>query len=192
MAVKSPLRRIIRLECLGFSLILIFFIIFDFYPNLKAVGQLKKKIRLARETSETVSQPEWKREMRKLEEKLDQKKVDLQFIQQAITEFQSKIVQEKNIPLITEEIVNIAASSQIELDSVKPLSSQVRDEYELLPIEIRFQCGYAALIDFLSKAEASSTLVAVQDLSINRDEAILPKLDICLTACALFASERAK
>ena len=189
MAGKLGLRRIIRLECLGFSLILIFFFIFDFYPKLKAAGQLKEKIRLAKKASKTISQPEWEREMGKLEEELNRKKVDLQFIQQAVAEFQSKVVQEKNIPLITQEIVSIAALSQIELDSIKPLSLQVKDGYELLPIEIQFQCGYTDLIGFLSKVEASSALVAVRDLSIKRDEALFPKLDISLTTCALFVSE---
>lgn len=187
--MKSDLRRMIKLEFLGFCLILILFFIFDFYPKLRTAGQLKEKIKLARKTSEAISQSEMEREKNELEKELSQKKENLQVIRQAVAEFQGKIVQGKNIPLITQEIVDIAASSQIELGSVKPSSLQVKDGYELLPIEIRFQCGYTDLIDFLSKAEASSALVAVQNLSIKKGEALLSKLDICLTACALFTSE---
>ncbi|MBL7170476.1 MAG: type 4a pilus biogenesis protein PilO [Candidatus Omnitrophica bacterium] len=140
--------------------------------------------------SNAVSQPERERQKKELEEELSQDKENLQLIQQAIAKVQSEVVQEKDLPFATREIVDIAASSQIELASVKPLSMQVKDEYELLPIEIRFQCGFTDLIKFLSKVEASSTLVAVQNLSINRDEVLFPKLDIRLTVCALFSSEQ--
>lgn len=180
------LKTVLRFECLGIVLVFIIFSIFDFYPKLKRAGQLDEKIKLNKMAIKTVSQSEMQKYKRELEEELSLGKEELQFIQQAIPEIQAKLMKEKNIPLVTREIVEIAASSEIELTSVKPSTTQGKDGYQLIPMKMRLQCGYTDLIRFLSEMEDSSTLVAVQDLSINKDEAIYPELDIGLTACALY------
>ncbi len=189
MTIKLDSEKIFRWEFLGILFIFIIFGIFDFYPQWKKADKLKEKISMAEATRSTIPQTEIERQTKKIKQQLIQMKEDLKLIQEATLEVKNKVVQEKNIPLITREIVDIAALSQIELTAVKPLEITVNDGYEILPIDIRFQCNYHDLIKFLIQIEASLLLVGVEGLSINKNELIYPKLDIHLTTCTLFAAE---
>lgn len=190
--MELRIKRVLRLECVGIILIFILAFVFDFYPKLKVAGELKKEIKLTKKNIKVISESEIEKQKAGFREELSRRKEGLQLIQQAVREAKDKITREENVLLITHEIVNIATSSKIEPASVKSLGVQVKEKYRLLPVEIRFQCIYAELIRFLSNLRTSSVAWVVPGLSINKNEGIEPKLDIHLTAYAIFMSEEGK
>lgn len=190
--MELRIKKILRLECVGIILIFILAFIFDFYPKIRMADELKKEIKLTKKSVKAVSESEIEKQKAGLREKLSRKREKLQAIQQAVREVKDKVVREENALLITNEMVNIAVLSKIELASVKSQGPRVEGKYRILPVEINFQCMYVELIRFLSNTRTSSVAWVVPGLSINKNEAIYPKLDIRLTAYAIFISEDVK
>ncbi|MDD5449291.1 MAG: GspMb/PilO family protein [Candidatus Omnitrophica bacterium] len=189
--MEQRVRNILRLECAGIILGVILVSVFDFYPKLRSAGELKKDIRLMRKKNMAISEADIEKQKASLREQLDRKRNDLTAIQQLVRQTRDKAMHIENTLLITQEMVNAASLSKIELASVKSKAAETKGKYKVLPVDTSFQCTYAELITFLSNLKASPVAWVVTGLSINRDENILPKLDIRMTASAVFAADEA-
>lgn len=186
---KVDLKKIIKLECAMAVFIILLFCIFDFYLQGKKIIQFRKEIRESKVAKEELSASEKEEREIKFKKRVSEIRDFLKLIPQATREVQDKVIQEKNIPLVTMEIEDLAAASGIKLVAVKPSDIQEKDEYEILPIEVEFKCKYTELIHFLARIENSSKLIATQKMSIKRDDFIYPQLNIKLTVVALFATK---
>ena len=183
--IEPDLKKILRWEYLIVLLIMISFFILDFYPKLRDARQLKTKWEPVKMKRKMLSQSERETQQKTLQEEQRRIQEDLRLIRQAVGEVQGRVSQDQNIPLVTLEIEDLAASSQIELSSIKPLTARQEGGYEVVPIEIEFQSDYPQLINFLSQLENCSVWIALEGLSIRKDDLIYPALDIRLTLCIL-------
>jgi len=184
-------KKILRYEYIGFVLVLIFFVLFNFLPKLNESARLGLKIRRERSAVKTVSKEEKAKQLRQLELRLEEIKTASARIQQAIKKVKTSIPDNINIPMLTLEIEDLAGAAKIELASVKPLpdAEDSKVDYEILPIEIGFQSTYARLVDFIAALERSSELMTVQKLNIQKDEMAYPLLDVRLTISVLLKKE---
>ena len=184
-------KKILRYEYIGFVLILIFFIFFNFLSKVNEAARLGMRIRRERSAVQTVTKEERARQVQQLEMKLKQIDKASAYIRQEVEKFKASIPENMNAPILTLEIEDLAGASRIELASVKPLPGEDNGDldYEVLPIEIGFQSTYSRLVDFIEALERSSELMSVQKLNIQKDEMAYPLLDVRLTISVLLNKE---
>jgi len=110
----------------------------------------------------------------------------IKYIDSYINSLKKHVIQDKNVPLLTQELFKMADSCKIELGMVKPLNSKKIDNYEILPTNIQFTSNYYELINLLLNITASKLLSGIDKLSIKLNDKIYPQLDISLTVNAVF------
>lgn len=179
-------RKILKYKYLAVVLIIVLAFIFDFYPRMKRAVELKEDIKKAQAPAKRHLGFKAEQISKTAEQELFQIEKNLGFIKDVVEEIKDQVIGDKNIPLVTIELEDLAESLEIELTSVRPLESQVDNDYEILPVEIGFQTEYQRLIQFLSQVEDSSTVMTIRNLSIKRNEKKYPQLDISVVLCVLF------
>ena len=174
------------------ALIVILFLLLDFFPAVKKIIELKDEIRVAKLSAQTLSESAKERKRKELEQKSVWAQEIFEFIEKTNREIQEQVKQDRNVPLMTLKIEDLASLSEIELESIRPLTAEIAGKYEVVPIEMGFKTTYTKLIKFLSEIEESSALIAIQKLSINKDAITYPDLDINLTFNVLFLAGKEK
>ena len=186
------IKKISQWKIPALAVIAVLFFILDFYPGVRRISELKDEIRLAKLSAENLSETAKERKRKELEQEGAWAKEISGFIQETNRKIQEQVQQDKNVPMRTLKIEDMASSSQIELESIRPLAAQIMDGYEVVPIEMGFKTTYATLIGFLLEIEGSSALTAIQKVSINKNEITYPELDVNLTFNVLFLADDEK
>ncbi len=180
-------KKILRYEYVGFIVMLGLFILFNFLPKLKESARLGLALRRARSAVKTVTKEEKEEQIRQRQNQLKQIKSAAVFLNDEVSRLKASIPENKNVPMLTLEIEDLAGAAKIELASVKPTpdTESQKGDYRILPIEIGFQSTYGRLVDFVDAVESSSELLTVQGFHIIKDEMAYPLLDVRLTISVL-------
>lgn len=102
--------------------------------------------------------------------------------------YEKKLPAEQEIPILLENLSNMARSANITIVGISPAVSQPQKEksgqvYQEIPILITAKCGYHELGRFLSKLENTDRFMKVVDISIKADRATPKKHDVELMVC---------
>ncbi|HLF17536.1 MAG TPA: type 4a pilus biogenesis protein PilO [Candidatus Omnitrophota bacterium] len=180
------LKFIIRMELLGMLVVLVLFTLFDFFPGIRKIYQYRQKMRLtsAARTQTSIGNERLKKTYQDKERAMSE---GVDILKKEISAVQTKVSQEKNLPLISLEIEDLAGANNIEVLSIRPLEAEVQGKYELQRIEIRCKGDYKALAEFIRRLENNSAMMAIYEVTINKDPLIYPLLDVHLVPVYVFA-----
>lgn len=187
--LKQEYRIYLRYFYLGSLLIAVLFFSLDYLPIMGEMSQLSARIDIIKNSVKTLSKEEKEKQQQQLQFEIDKLNEKFQIVTQAAEGIKGRATTERNIPLVTLQIEDLANLSKIELTLIKPLVSEGESLHEILPIEIGFQSTYARLIDFILLLEKSPLLLSVRDLVITRNDAIYPALEVKLVLDVLFCSQ---
>jgi len=184
--LKREYKIYLRYFYLGIILIILIFFVFDYCPQMGEMSKLSAKINIVKNSIKTLSADEKKEQQQKVEYELNKLDQQYEVVKAAAEEVKAQATIERNIPLVTLQVEDLANLSKIELTLIKPLVSEDESLHEILPIEIGFQSTYERLIDFIILLEESPLLLSARDLIITRNEASYPALDVKLVLDVLF------
>lgn len=163
--------------------VLVIALSFFFYifvrPSLAKLSALIPKVQAIRANIRTVSDDLL------FEDKL---KKQTQALQAKLGEYEKRLSREKEIPLLLENLSNIARSSGVKIQSITPLSrSQAYKNdnhdkgetvYQEVPIAITAASGYHELGDFVSTLESDKRFMQVSDIKVKASRSMPAKHDI--------------
>ncbi len=163
----------------------VFFFV-DIRPKLISLNDLKEQINYIDIHYNTAMQEEITKRSKNIKNDIQLIQEKIKYIDSYINSLKKHVIQDKNVPLLTQELFKMADSCKIELGMVKPLNSKKIDNYEILPTNIQFTSNYYELINLLLNITASKLLSGIDKLSIKLNDKIYPQLDISLTVNAVF------
>jgi len=147
---------------------------------------LKDEILIERAAADSVDREELKRLQEELEAETAEIAESMSIFESSADAMRSKLIKEKNVALLTQEIIKIADSYHVELSIVKPLASRAKGDYEVLPMSMNFKTNYERLFKFLDAIEVSSIIVGIEGFTINTTGS---DLDVQLTVYTLFQAQ---
>ena len=185
-------KKILRYEYLGLVGVLVIFLFFNLLPKFNTAAQLNMQIRQARSAVKTLSKKEIEERIRALEEQLAEVKDGAQQIKERTQQIKAAVPETRNVPMVTLEIEDLAKAAEVTLASLKPMPFDEENEadHEILPIEITFQSTYTQLVKFVKTVEQSSSLLAVHNLKVQKDELSYPLLDVRMAISVLLRKEK--
>ena len=106
-----------------------------------------------------------------------------------MTEYEEEVSREKELPMLLENLSEMARESNVKILGIKPLTGEVESSatkgvYQEIPILITAKSGYHELGKFINKLENGPRFMAVRDISIKGNRASSKKHDIQFTVYA--------
>jgi len=176
-------------QSIGVAVMILLFLVLDFIPQGQEAVTYYQRIEVAKKEARSTSHAVKEARRKELESKLIQIKGTFDLLQKATREIRTKILKEKNIPLATLEIEDLATRSNVNLVHIKPLDILIQDQYEVLPIELQMKARFVDLIPFLMELRSSQMIMNVSKISINSKSDIYPLLDVELIPLVLYRLE---
>ena len=164
------------------------FLLGDIFPRLQDISRYQEKIRSMKAAAKMVTKEDKIALQKKLQQELDSLDQEYKKLQGVQQQAQAKLTKGNNVPMITLMVEDLAASNHIELRFIKPLPTEERGAYELLPVALEFSCEYAQMVNFISQLKSLTLPVSVQNLTISENALTAPKQEVKLTIFVLFTS----
>ena len=65
---------------------------------------------------------------------------------------------------------SMAVENRVELSGITPGKKETNGEMEQLPIEVKFQCGYFGLLDYLKSLQESRRYLQIQGMNVKSNQ----------------------
>ncbi|MBN1492848.1 MAG: type 4a pilus biogenesis protein PilO [Candidatus Omnitrophica bacterium] len=180
------LRRLLRWQWFAIMIVVITTIAIDVRVHMAAMSALKDEITAEKAAVNSIDREQLKRIQADLEEEMAEIAESMVVFQSAVSAMSTKVIQEKNVALLTQEIIKIADNYRVELSTVRPMAERAQGDHEVLPMSMNFKTQYASLFKFLDAIEASPSIAGVEGLTINAGGTLL---DVQLTVYTLFKAQ---
>lgn len=167
---NTTIRTLLRFVFLLIILAWVSFLVWDVVPLIQESSRIKKEIRKARSSIETLTQAEIERREKELTGELKDYRDAALAIGRFAREVQKKSRWTRNIPLATLNIEDLADAASLKLSLIRPLQAQMKEGYEILPIELQFQTTFPNVIRFLQNIKDSESPLVVERLSLKQDK----------------------
>ena len=182
-------RRIIRLLYLTAAAVFVLCLAFDFSPKIHEANLLSRKIKRAKMAVKTLSEEEIIKQEQIFRQRLDQFEASNHILKVETERISQKINRRINPAVIVVELEELAGQSKIELSSIKPQNSEIKDGFDQQLVELIFQSDYLRLVDFLNRLENSDQYLTVSEMDVTKSDPAKKTLNVRLRLLSVYRSD---
>lgn len=176
--IKISLNKLIKLEGLGFAIVMLLVYLTVFQPRIGKIRMLNQRIKEVKAQPVETFSPESVEKYNQLKKRVEWLKRDIASMKEKMNFFNAGLPKELNIPSLLEEINRMAESNSLELVSITPEPEKTTGDYKKLLVGVKLQGRYHTFLNYLSQIIGPERSTYINKVSLGTGKAVYPNLDI--------------